>query len=220
MSDNDRHGAEHGDTAPVETDDKAPVETDGTTPVETDGDRTLRFVPEVEPSTVHRIVRTGVALAGLLFVLGLATVLPGVERLVAALAVPPLALALAVGSLLIVAAMLWVAPTVERAVSQALDGPAGAVADAAASAKLLVGFLAVVVAYNGLAPLVTHLIGAFDVPTGLYDLAFLVVGLLVLGAFARRLARCWDPVSRLLTDHVLEATGARWGDDDRFYIDR
>lgn len=168
--------------------------------------RTLRFAPELEESTVRRVVGVLVGLAGLLVVLGLATVLPGIDRLLAGLAVSPAALAVAVATLLVVGALVWIAPTVETAVQQALEGPDAIVANAAASAKLFVGFVAVVVAYRGLAAAVTPTFEAFDVG-GLYHLAFLVVGLLVLGAFARRLYRCWTPVTDLLTDHVLEATG-------------
>lgn len=164
--------------------------------------RRLRFVPNLEERTVRRLVRAGVALVGLLFLLGLASVLPGVDRLVDALAVSPWALLVAVATLLVVTALVWIAPDVERAVEQALDGPKGVVGNAAAGAKLLVGFLAVVVAYRGFEAVVTSAFAAFDIPTGLYDLGFLVVGLLVLGALARRLYHCWEPVTRLLTARV------------------
>lgn len=180
----------------------------------TDDTRTLRFVPDLEASTVGRIVRTALALAGLLFLLGLASVLPGVDRLLAGLAVSPAAFALAVGTLLVVVALLWVAPEVERLIEQSLDGPKGAVGNAARAGELLVGFLAVVVAYRGFAPALTPLFRAFGVD-GLYHLGFLAAGLLVLAALARRLYHCWEPVSRLATTEVLEATGnGRGGVDE------
>lgn len=168
--------------------------------------RALRAVPDLEEPVVRRIVRTGLALAGLLFLLGLSVLLPGVDRLLAGLAVPLTALALAAATLLVVGALLRVAPSVERLLEESLDGPEEAVANAAASAKLLVGFLAVVVAYNGLAPAVTPLFRAFDVD-GLYHLGFLVVGAALLAALARRLYRCWGPLTRLLTAYVAAATG-------------
>lgn len=190
--------------------------TDPVAMTEHDDSGTLTVVPELEQDTVHRVVRTALALVGLLFVLGLVAVLPGVDRLVDALAVPPVAVGLALATVLAVAALLWVAPDVERAVEQSLDGPAQAVADAAASGKLLVGFLAVVVAHRGFGPVVTHLFGAFDVPAGLYDLGFLVVGLLVLGALVRRLHRVWGPVSRLIAARVVDASERR---NDRVHVD-
>lgn len=171
-------------------------------------DSTLRFVPDLEPRAVGRIVRTALAVVGLLVVVGLAALLPGVDRLLKALAVSPTAALLAAVTLPVVAALLRVAPAVEGAVRQALEGPKGAVDDAAAGAKLLVGFLAVVVAYNGLAPAVAPAFAAFDLG-GVYHLAFLVAGLVVLGAFVRRLYRCWGPVSRLLTDRVTDAADDR-----------
>jgi hypothetical protein len=145
---------------------------------------------------------------GLLFGLGVATVLPGVDLLLAGLAVSPVALALAVAALLVVVALLRVAPAVERVVSQSLDGPDAVVANAAAGAKLLVGFLAIVIAYRGFAPAVTPTFDAFGIG-GLYHLGFLVVGLVVLAAFARRLYRCWGPVTRLLTARLANDTEAR-----------
>jgi hypothetical protein len=166
-------------------------------------DSPLRFVPAVEERTVRRIVGALVGLAGLLLLLGLGALLPGVDRLVAALAVSPVALLVALATLLVVGALIWIAPAVERAVAQSLDGPAAAVGNAAASAKLLVGFLAVVVAHGGLADVVEPLFAAFGLG-GVYHLAFMVVGLLVLGALARRLSRCWRPVTALLTAHVTD----------------
>ena len=167
---------------------------------------TLRFVSDLEEPVVRRIVRTGLALAGLLFLLGLATVLPGVDRLAAGLSVPPAALALAAATLLVVVALLRVAPEVERLLEGALDGPVGVVANAAAAAKLLVGFLAVVVAYRGFAPAVTPTFEAFEVG-GLYHLGFLAAGAAVLLALARRLYRCWDPLTRLVTARLVDAAG-------------
>lgn len=173
-----------------------------------DESRTLRYVPDFEESAVRRIVRTGLALAGLLFLLCLLAVLPGIDRLLAGLAVSLEALVLAVATVLVVGALLRVAPAVERVVEDSLDGPTGAVTDAAAGAKLLVGFVAVVVAYRGFAPAATPTFRAFDLG-GVYHLGFLVVGLAVLAALARRLYRCWDPVTSLVTDYVVDATEDR-----------
>jgi hypothetical protein len=159
-----------------------------------------------EPSTVRTLVRAGLALFGLLVLVGLLAVTPGIDRLLAGLAVSPLALGLAVVTLLVVGVLLWIAPEVERAALEALDGPEAAVENAAAAAKLLVGFLAITLAYRGLAPAVTPTFRAFDIG-GVYHLGFLVVGLVVLAAFARRLYRCWEPVTEMLTDYVVNANG-------------
>lgn len=171
-----------------------------------DRPRTLRVAPELAEPTVRRLVRTGLALAGLLLLVPLLAVLPGGDRLLSGLAVSPWALLLAVVTLLVGGALLRVAPTVERAVAESLDGPEAVVANVAASAKLLVGFVAVV-AYRGFAPAVTPTFRAFDVG-GLYHLGFLVVGLFVLGALVRRLYRCWEPLTELCTDRVVDGDDA------------
>jgi hypothetical protein len=172
----------------------------------TDDNSGLQLVSAPEESTVRTLVRAGLALVGLLVVVGLLAVTPGIDRLLAGLTVSPWALALAVVTLLVVGALLWVAPEVERAVLEALDGPELAVENAAAAAKLLVGFVAVAIAYRGVAPAVTPTFRAFDI-AGLYHLGFLLVGLLVLAAFARRLYRCWEPVTEVLTEYLVDASG-------------
>lgn len=169
-----------------------------------DETRTPRVVTAPDESVVRRIVRVATALVGLLAMLGLVAAVPGIDRLVAGVDVSPTALALAVVVLLVVGALLGVAPEIERGVKRSLDGPKGVVANAAVAAKLLVGFLAVVVAYHGFGPAVTPTFRAFGVG-GLYHLGFLVVGLAVLAALARRLYHCWGPLTRVVTKYVIDA---------------
>lgn len=172
----------------------------------TDDNSGLQLVSAPEESTVRTLVRAGLGLFGLLVVVGLLAVTPGIDRLLAGLTISPWAIGLAVVTLLVVGALLWVAPEVERAVLEALDGPETAVENAAAAAKLLVGFVAVTVAYRGFAPAVTPTFRAFDID-GLYHLGFLLWGLVVLAAFVRRLYRCWEPVTEMLTEYVVDASG-------------
>lgn len=168
--------------------------------------RSLRFGLDPEESTVRRIVGALVGLAGLLLVLGLVAVLPAADRLLSALAVPPVALLVGVATLLVVVVLAVVAPAVGALVEQSLDGPDAVVEGAAASAMYLVGFAGVVIAYRGFAGVLTPLFRAFGIG-GLYHLGFLVVGLVLLGALVRQLYRCWAPVTDLLTDHVTDALG-------------
>lgn len=172
----------------------------------TDNSRTLTVGPTLENATIRRLLSVCLALVGLLVLLVFVTTLPGIDRLVAGLSVTPIAILTALTSLLVVGALLWVAPTVERAVEQALDGPRAAVGNAAASAKLLVVFVAVGIAYRGFAPAATPLFEAFDLG-GVYHLAFLVVGVAVLAAFARRIYRCWEPLTAVLTAHATVLLG-------------
>lgn len=168
--------------------------------------RPLRFVPDVEETTVRRIVGVLVGLAGLLLVLGLVAMLPAIDRLLAALSVPLMAVFVAIATLLVVGSLVVLGPAVRRAVEQALDGPDEVVANAAASAMYLVFFAAVVIGYRGFAPTITPLFEAFDVD-GLYHLGFLAAGVVVIGALGRRLYRCRAPVTRLLTAYVTDALG-------------
>jgi|GEM_PF-4435324 hypothetical protein len=163
----------------------------------------LRFVPSFEQRTVRRIVGGCLAVAGSVLLVGLLAVTPAVDRLVAGLSVSLWDAVVAVLTLLVVVALVWLAPSVERAVGQALDGPDAAVENAAVAAKLLVGFVAVTVGYHGFEAVVTPSLEAFGIG-GFYHLGFLTAGLLVLGAFARRLYRCWTPVTELLTDYVMD----------------
>lgn len=170
-------------------------------------DESLRFGLDPEASTVRRIVGALVGLAGLLLVVGLVAVLPAADRLFSALAVPPMALLVAVATLLVVGVLAVVAPAAGALVEQSLDGPDAVVEGAASSAMYLVGFGGVLVAYHGFAGVLTPLFAAFGIE-GLYHLGFLAIGLLVLGALVRHLYRCWEPVTDLLTDYVTSALGA------------
>lgn len=164
----------------------------------------LRFVSDLEESTVHRIISVLVGLAGVLLVLGLVAMLPAVGRIIGAVAVSPITLLVAVATLLIVGALLVLAPAVRLLVTQTLAGPDEIVAPAAASAMYLVVFVAVGVAYNGFAGAVTPLFDAFGIG-GLYHLGFLLTGLLVLVPLTQQLYRCWKPVTDLLTTFVTDA---------------
>lgn len=168
----------------------------------------LRVGLDPEQSTVRRIVGALVGLAGLLLVLGLVAVLPAVDRLLAALAVPPATLFVGIATLFVVVVLAFLAPAVGSLVEQSLDGPDEVVEGAASSAMYLVWFAGVVLAYRGFAGVLTPLFDAFGIG-GLYHLGFLAVGLLVLGVLARQLYHCWEPVTDLLTEYV---TGALGGD--------
>ncbi len=170
-----------------------------------DTTRHLRVDIGVEETTVQRIIRTGLAVVGLLLLLGLLAVLPGISRLVSGLTISMEALLFAVATLVVVVAFVRIAPMIERLVEQNLDGQNGAVANAAASAKLLVGFTAIVIAYRGFQSAASPLFNAFGIG-GLYHLGFLLLGIGVFAAFARRMYRCWDPLTRLLTTYVMDAT--------------
>ena len=164
----------------------------------------LRVVPDLEERTVRRLAAVVVGLAGLLALLGLAALLPAADRILAAITPRPVALLVAVATVLVVAALLVAAPAVRVLVTGGLGGPEPLVEDAAAAAEYLVGFVVVVLAYRGLAGVVVPVLAAFDLD-GVYHLAFLVAGVVTLGALARRLYGCWGPVTTLVAAYVTSA---------------
>lgn len=172
----------------------------------------LRIAPDVDDRDVYPIVRLGLIVGGGLVLIGLVSVLPGLEWLLAAAPIPipfsASALLLAAGTYLAAGGLVAIAPRVERVVRKSLEGPAGVVADAAASAKYLVVFVASAVAYRGFAPAMLALLELVGMGW-LYHVAFLVAALVPLLLIARRLHRSLDPVAELLTREVTGAIESR-----------
>lgn len=162
-----------------------------------------RLAPTPAASTIRRLVSLTLALGGLLVLLGLGAVLPGLDRLRRGLAVSPGALLVAIVSLGVVVGLIWITPRVEGAVERRLSGPVAAVRNVAAAMKLLVSFTAVVLAYRGFQAVLIPLFAAFGL-AGVYHLGFLVIGLFVLAAFARRLIRSWEPVTVMVADRTID----------------
>lgn len=165
-------------------------------------DTRLSIGSRLSETTVRRLVGGGLALAGLLTLLSLTAFLPAVDRVVDALAIAPMALAIATATVLVVVTLLILAPTTKAAVEELLDGPATIVEHAGSSAMYLVIFAAISIAHRGLAGALTPLLEAFGIG-GLYHLAFLLLGLVALGALATHLYRCWQPVTDVVTSYLL-----------------
>jgi hypothetical protein len=158
----------------------------------------------VDTDVLRPVVYEALALAAMLPVLGLSTLLPGVDRTVPGLAVTIRELVVATGT---VAVVVWLAhsiPAVAALVRSSLVGPDDLVADAGRIAGALVAFLAVLVAYHGLAGVLLPAFGARDAVWA-YDLAFLVVGLVPIAVIANRLRCNLDEVTDLATAAIASA---------------
>lgn len=159
---------------------------------------------EVDTAALRPVVYEGLALSVMGLVLGLATLLPGVSRTVPGLGATIRALVIAIGTVAIVVWLAHSIPAVVALVRAALVGPEELVADAGRIGGALVAFLAVLVAYRGLAGVIVPAFGARDAVWA-YDLAFLVIGLAPLALIANRCRRNLDALADLATAAVIGA---------------
>lgn len=151
-----------------------------------------------------RAVTKGVLGVGsLVFVLFLASILPGLDRLVTETGVTIAALVGALATLAAVALLWYLASAFATLTRTALDGPRDVVENLASVVYWLVVLASVLVAHAGFAPVVTELVGA----EWAYDLAFLVVAVGPLTVVAARLYVTLDPASEMIVDSVVEARG-------------
>jgi len=159
----------------------------------------LTVADSIDRERVVPVVREGVVVLGILVLTLLGTVLPGTGRELPNTGVTGEGVVIGLGTLGIVATLLYAVPAVRDLVSASLAGPSGVVADAAAIAGYVVSFVAVLIAYEGFAPVLGTLI---DVPWA-YDLAFLLFALVPLGLIAYRFACALDPIARLVTGQLI-----------------
>jgi hypothetical protein len=157
----------------------------------------------IDDGTVHRIGKLLLATVALILLLGLVSVLPGIDRLVPGSPVTFMALVSAIVTILLVGLLLSLAPAVRRLVRSALDGPRLVVDDIAMIAQLLVVFVGIVIAHRGLAPATVPLL---DGLAWFYDLAFFLIALPPLAVIAYQVYASLDPMAELLTDRVTTPT--------------
>lgn len=162
-------------------------------------DDELKLTDGIDRTAVTPVVREGVVVLGILALTLLGTALPGAERAFPGTAVTIEGVVISLGTLGIVASLLYAVPAVRDLVTESIEGPSSIVADAAAVAGYAVAFVAVLIAYWGLAPVLGSLI---DVPWA-YDLAFLLFALFPLGLMAHRFVRALDPIVRFLTAELV-----------------
>lgn len=173
-------------------------------PVPEDDDR-LAITTDLHPETIRGVIRDGVGVGILLVVAGFVTVLPGAGRELPGTDLAIGALFAAAVSMAVVAAIVLATSSVGALVRAALCGPSDVVRDFAAAARYVLVFVAILVAYRGLAPVVVPLLTPDAV--WVYDVAFLGFSLFPVLAIARRLYRNADVIATDLAEAVAGPSG-------------
>ncbi|WP_436927894.1 hypothetical protein [Halosimplex amylolyticum] len=163
------------------------------------------FRSAVGPETVESASKVLLGTGALVFVLLLASLLPGLDRLLPETPVTLAAVIGALATLAVVGLLLYLASGLAALTRLALDGPAAVVEHVASVVHWLAVLVAVLVAHAGLAPAVTPLL---DGARWTYDVAFLLLALAPLAVVAARLSVAIDPLAALVADSVA-------GEDDR-----
>jgi len=159
----------------------------------------------VDESTLRSSIRLLLAAVGLVFLLFLVSLLPGLDRLVPQTPVSFAALVGAVVTLAVVGLLVVLAPMLASLVRVTLAEPKELVEHLASVVLYFVLLVAVLVAHQGLAAAVTPFLGG---AAWLYDIAFLLLSLPPLIVVAVRLYAALDPATDLLTRKVT-TSGAR-----------
>lgn len=172
----------------------------------------------VDRDTLQSAGKLLLATLSLLLVLSLASVLPGIDRLIPGTPVTFVAVVGAIVTVAVVGLLLFLAPALAELVRATLEGPQAVVEDVASIVQLFVVLVAVLVAHRGLAPALAPLLGGL---TWVYDLVFLAIALPPLAILAARLYVSLDPMADLLADRITRdrdfapASGATDPVDDR-----
>ena len=135
----------------------------------------------------------------LLLVVALASLLPGVGRLLPESPFGVLAVAGALTALAVAALLVYLARGLATLVRASLDGPRDVVENLASIVHWVVVLFAVLVVHAGLGAVVTPVLGDL---TWVYDVAFLLVALAPLTVVAARLYVSLDPAAELLADRL------------------
>ncbi|WP_246084353.1 hypothetical protein [Salinadaptatus halalkaliphilus] len=165
----------------------------------------------VDHETVRRVGKFLLACLGLVVLSSLVSLLPGIDRLVPGTPISFVAVVSAVVTLAIVGLLVYLAPALAKLVRSVLEGPEQVVDDIAAIVQLVVVFVAVLVAHQGLAPAIGPLLGGLG---WVYDLVFLAIALPPLGILAARMYVSLDPMAELLANRVA-GTSSEPRDDDQ-----
>lgn len=160
-------------------------------------DDTLSTSDRIDAGAVEPVVRVGVLAAGVVALTALATALPGTGYELFDTGVVVGEVLTATATLALVVLLAYATPHVADLVASALDGPREVVDDAAAVAGYVVVFFAVVLAHQGLEPVLGALLGE-----GLHDLGFLLLAVVPLAGIAHRFWRSLDPITGLVTDEL------------------
>ncbi|GAB3026445.1 hypothetical protein [Natronobiforma cellulositropha] len=183
-----------------------------------DDNDTIAFSPALEESHIYPLVRIALIAVGGLVLLGLVSLLPGLEVLFGGFEISVSAVLLALGTYLVAGGLLAVAGRVEALVADSLEGPQRVVEDTGAIAKYLFVFVALLVAYQGFAPALVPMVENVAA-AWVYHLVFLLVTLVPVALIARRLHRSLDPVTDLITRGLLDSRTRRTGEETEIPVE-
>ncbi|AUX07890.1 hypothetical protein AArcSl_0235 [Halalkaliarchaeum desulfuricum] len=150
-----------------------------------------------EVRSASKLLLSAVALV---FVLYLATLLPGIDRLVPQTPVTFAAVVTAIATVVVVGLLVYTAPKFASVVRLVLDGPKDVVENLASVVHWLVVLVAVIVAHSGLTGISAPVFDGFE---WLYDGIFLLLALPVLAVIAARLYAGLDPSADLIADAIV-----------------
>lgn len=160
----------------------------------------LSITNSVDHETVRSVSKLLLAVASLIFVLYLLTLLPGVDRLVPATPISFIALVGAIVALAVVALLLILAPKVATLARMSLDGPENVVENVSSVIYWLVILAAVLVGHRGLAGIIVPFL---DDLAWVYDVVFLLLALPAVAFIAARLYDSLDPSADLIADRIV-----------------
>lgn len=171
---------------------------------------TLHVEWSLEPSVVRPVVRELLVVAAILVGIRLGFFLPGTNDALFDTAITGNDVILGVGTLGLVASLVYGAPKMNRLVTSMLTGPDRVVGHVGMIAHALVVFFAVLVAHYGFASVVVPVVTA----PWLYDLVFFLIALGPLGIIAYRFYLVLDPVADAITRVLVEQPGTTSMDDE------
>lgn len=153
----------------------------------------------IDRRTVRSVAKVLLAAVSLALVLYLATLLPGVDRLLPGTPVTYAAIVSAIVTAVLVTLLFFVAPKFASLTRMALDGPKVVVENLASVVYWLVVLAAILVAHRGFAGAVVPVFGGIG---WLYDAIFLVAALPAVAFVAVRLYSSLDPGADLIADRI------------------
>lgn len=150
--------------------------------------------------TVKSVAKVLGAAAAVVFLLYLASLLPGIDRLLPAAPISLGAAVSAIAAAAVAALLLYVAPGLAALTRLFARGPKDVVENLAAIVHWLVVLVAVLVAHRGIEPAASALV---DGRLALYDAVFLLLALPPLSIVAARLYVTLDPAADLVADRLV-----------------
>lgn len=158
--------------------------------------------------TVRSVSKLLLAAGAIALLLWLASLLPGMDRLVPMTTMTLATLLRVVMTVVIVGLLVELAPGLAGLTTLLLQGPRAVVESVAGAVHWLVILVAILVAHRGLEPAFVALL---DGGTWLYDLVFLVLALPPLTIVAVRLYVSLDPTADFVADRLAGASSAGEG---------